>query len=253
MTVSGRQETEWYRNWFNSPYYHILYADRDEQEASDFINLLIDYLQPKAHSKMLDIACGKGRHSIQLAQKNYLVTGIDISPISIHEANLCALDNMDFYIHDMRRPFRINYYDYAFNFFTSFGYFDSVKEHQNALHNMTLALAPGGHFIMDYLNPLYTIKHLQASSEINTGNIHFHISRWADEKYIYKKIIIEDPAHQSPQTFMEKVANFDMNDFSEMFSKNRLEITTVFGDYHLNTFDPVLSPRMIMIAKKLPV
>lgn len=250
MTETDQTETEWYRSWFNAPYYHLLYADRDEQEAADFINLLIDYLQPKAHSKMLDIACGKGRHSIQLAQKNYVVTGIDISPKSIQEANLIAQENMECFVHDMRLPFRINYYDYAFNFFTSFGYFDSLKEHQNALKNMTLSLKPGGIFVMDYLNPTYTLKQLQPSSEIKIGNIQFYISRWADEKYIYKKIIIDDPGQSSPLSFMEKVANFNLSNFEEMFQENRLEIINVFGDYHLNAYNEMLSPRMIMIARK---
>jgi SAM-dependent methyltransferase len=250
MNESELQEKEWYRNWFNSPYYHKLYADRDEREAADFIDRLIDHLQPPPHSKMLDIACGKGRHSFQLAQKNYLVTGIDISPKSIQEANVSAGDLLEFYIHDMRLPFRINYYDYAFNFFTSFGYFDTLTEHRNALHNMTLALQPGGIFVMDYLNPVYTIQHLQASSEIQIENIRFLISRWADEKYIYKRITIEDPDNPTPKSFMEKVAHFNLNDFTEMFTENHLKMNAVFGDYQMNVFDADRSPRMIMIAQK---
>jgi len=253
MIENGSQNNEWYRSWFNSPYYHLLYADRDEQEAAKFINLLIDYLQPKVHSKMLDIACGKGRHSIQLAQKNYCVTGIDISPKSIEEANQYAHENLEFFVHDMRLPFRINYYDYAFNFFTSFGYFDSLKEHQNALRNMTLALQPGGVFVMDYLNPVYSINNLQTTSEKEIENIHFHISRWVDDKYIYKKIFIKDPLNNSfPLSFVEKVANFNLKDFTELFKQNRLEITAVFGNYLLDIFDANQSPRMIMIARKLP-
>jgi 2-polyprenyl-3-methyl-5-hydroxy-6-metoxy-1,4-benzoquinol methylase len=77
----------WFKDWFNTPYYHQLYFKRDEKEAAAFIDQLIDYLKPPPGSSMLDVACGKGRHSIQLASKGFDVTGIDLSEDSIAEAN----------------------------------------------------------------------------------------------------------------------------------------------------------------------
>ncbi len=76
-------ETSWYKNWFNSPFYHKLYFERDEKEAEAFIKRLISYLQPVPGSRMLDVACGKGRHSKTLASLGFAVTGIDISVDSI--------------------------------------------------------------------------------------------------------------------------------------------------------------------------
>src|SRR5690606_19509388 len=108
---------------FNSPYYHQLYYKRDEEEAAEFISRLIAHQNPAPGSKMLDVACGKGRHSIQMADKGFDVTGIDLSEESIEEALQKEADNLHFYRHDMRLPFWINYFDYAYNFFTSFGYF----------------------------------------------------------------------------------------------------------------------------------
>jgi 2-polyprenyl-3-methyl-5-hydroxy-6-metoxy-1,4-benzoquinol methylase len=76
----------WFKDWFNSPYYHQLYFNRDDKEAAAFIDKLINYLKPVPGSYMLDVACGKGRHSIQLASKGFDVTGIDLSDDSINEA-----------------------------------------------------------------------------------------------------------------------------------------------------------------------
>src|SRR5664279_4672531 len=104
------QET-WFKDWFNSSYYHLLYFNRDDREAAAFIDKLINYLQPHPGSKMLDVACGKGRHSIQLAGKGFDVTGIDLSEDSILEALKNENDQLHFYQHDMRLPFRINYFD----------------------------------------------------------------------------------------------------------------------------------------------
>ncbi len=65
------------------PYYHQLYFNRDDKEAAAFIDKLIEHLKPAPGATMLDVACGKGRHSIQLAGKGFDVTGIDLSEDSI--------------------------------------------------------------------------------------------------------------------------------------------------------------------------
>ena len=57
---------KWFHNWFNSPYYHILYTHRDEEEAEFFLDNLCAYLTPKDQSTILDIGCGRGRHAIYL-------------------------------------------------------------------------------------------------------------------------------------------------------------------------------------------
>src|ERR1700739_2454135 len=116
------QETaikEWFTQWFDSKYYDILYKDRNQGEADMFITNLVKYLNPPAGSFMLDLACGKGRHAISLGKMGYKVTGLDIAERSIHIAEKSATKNLDFYIHDMRRPFMVNYYNYVFNLFTS--------------------------------------------------------------------------------------------------------------------------------------
>ena len=241
---------EWYKEWFNSPYYHLLYEERNEKEAAAFIDRLIEALQPKQNALMLDIACGKGRHSIQLANKGYCVTGIDISLRSIAEALQSASDHLEFFVHDMRFPLRTNYFDYAFNFFTSFGYFDTYREHLNTIHNMALALKRNGVLVIDYLNPVYTQKHLLPYSEIQKEDIHFTIERKIENKYFLKTISINDPAHDKPLVYTEKVAAFSLEDFKNMFEVNGLKLTDLWGDYALHAFDPATSPRMIMMASK---
>src|ERR1044071_5239717 len=150
----------WFFDWFNSPYYHQLYFKRDVKEASAFIDKLIDHLKPAAGSLMLDVACGRGRHSVLLAEKGFDVTGIDLSEDSIREALQYETDNLHFFQHDMRLPFWINYFDYAFNFFTSFGYFKTRREHDDAMRTIVASLRPGGVFVIDYLNVHYAEDHL---------------------------------------------------------------------------------------------
>ena len=87
----------WYKNWFGSPYYRLLYQNRDEQEAQAFVEKLIALLQPAAGSRMLDIACGEGRHARQLAGHGYDVVGIDISGECIQEAKAWEAPNLTFF------------------------------------------------------------------------------------------------------------------------------------------------------------
>lgn len=241
----------WFKDWFNSPYYHQLYFKRDDKEAAAFIDNLISYLKPPVNSTMLDVACGKGRHSIQLANKGFEVTGIDLSDDSINEALQYETDTLHFYKHDMRLPFWINYFDYAFNFFTSFGYFKTRREHDNAIRTIAQSIRREGIFVMDFLNVHYAEDHLVHQSEKEIEGINYIITKWYDETHFYKKIIVEDNSLEEPMVYTEKVAKFSLGDFTEMFAYQGLQIQEVFGDYSFSNYDVKKSPRMVMIAKKM--
>ncbi len=240
----------WFKDWFNSPYYHQLYFKRDDREAAAFIDELIGHLQPPPGSRMLDVACGRGRHSIQLAQLGYTVTGIDLSEDSIAEALQQAHEKLEFFRHDMRLPFRMHYYDYAFNFFTSFGYFRTRREHDNTIRTIAQSLRSNGTFVMDYLNVHYAEDHLVHQSEQTLSGVHYFITKWFDETHFYKKIEVEDEALAEPLVFTEQVAKFSLGDFTDMLAYQGLQITEVFGDYTFGHYDVRKSPRLIMVARK---
>ncbi len=244
-------ETSWFNSWFNSPYYYQLYFQRDYAEAALFIDKLIEHLKPPLGSRMLDVACGKGRHSIQLASKGFDVTGIDIAEESIMEAKEHESDSLHFFVHDMRLPFSINYFDYAYNFFTSFGYFRTRREHDNSIRTIAQSIKTGGTFVMDYLNVHYAEDHFVHKSEKQVDDVTYFITKWYDETHFYKKIIIEDEQLEEPLEFIEKVAKFNLGDFTDMFSYQGLQIQEVYGDYYFNSYDLKKSPRLIMIAKKI--
>lgn len=241
----------WFKDWFNSPYYHQLYFQRDHTEAAQFINRLLDFLQPAPHSRMLDAGCGRGRHAMQLAEKGYDVTGTDLAADSIGSALRHEKENLHFFRHDMRMPFRVNYFDYVFNFFTSFGYFHSEREHDNAIRSFAHSLRPNGILVMDFLNVRHAESQLVHQQEITLNNVNYFITRWYDESHFYKKIEVHDQQLDEPLIFAEKVAKFTLGDFNDMFADHRLQIQEIFGDYQFNRYDVHNSPRMIMIAKKI--
>jgi SAM-dependent methyltransferase len=244
-------EQAWYKDWFNSPYYHKLYFDRDEKEASAFIIKLLTHLNPAPGSRMLDVACGKGRHSKTLASLNHFVTGIDISPDSISIAKKFQNDNLEFFVHDMRLPFYVNYFDYAFNFFTSFGYFKTRREHDDAIRTIVKSLKPGGVFIIDYLNVHYAEEHFVHNEVKEIKGTTYTIQRWQDETHFYKKITVNDEFLVKAIEHTERVAKFSLGDFTDMLSFQGMQVNEIFGDYELNAYDVRKTKRLILIAEKI--
>ncbi|MBO9201110.1 MULTISPECIES: class I SAM-dependent methyltransferase [Niastella] len=240
----------WFREWFNSPYYHKLYFEHDEKEAFAFISRLLNTLGPPENAKLLDVACGRGRHSKLLAAKGFDVTGIDLAPASIAIAQAQENGHLHFYEHDMRLPFWINYFDYAFNFFTSFGYFRTEREHYNAIRTISNALKPKGIVVIDYLNVHYAEDHLVHKHEKVIDDVRYYLTKWYDETHFYKKIEIEDERLEAPLEYTERVAKFSLGDFNDMFAFYGLQLKEVYGDYLLNPYDIKNSPRMIMFAQK---
>ena len=238
----------WFENWFDSPYYHLLYKNRDEKEAQIFIDKLISHLQIQKNSTILDVACGKGRHSIYLNTKGMNVVGIDLSNNNINIAKQEENKNLQFKIWDMRNVFKQNTFDIVVNLFTSFGYFETNQDEQETINAMALNLKQNGILIIDFMNVKKVIKHLVAYEKKKVDNITFEIERSITEKYIIKDIKFSKK--QKTFQFQEKVKSLTLTDFSNLINNAGLKIIDIFGDYQLGNFNALKSDRLIMICKK---
>lgn len=239
---------KWYQNWFNSPYYHILYHQRNDSEAEFFIDNLCEHLQPKPDSAMLDIACGKGRHSIYLNKKGHDVTGIDLSFSSIKHAKQFENDKLHFFQHDMRNLLFINYFDYAFNLFTSFGYFESDRDNINALKSFRKSLKKDGLLVLDYFNSQKILNNLTQKEIKTVKEIDFNISKEVKSGRIIKSIEFDHKNRK--HKFQEDVKAFTFNDFEKLFKLSGFKINEYFGNYSLEAFDEKQSDRLIFICSK---
>jgi SAM-dependent methyltransferase len=243
------EEKEWFSAWFDSPYYHILYAKRDENEAARFISSLQEKLQLAPGSRVLDAACGKGRHAITLEQLGFSVDAFDLSPSNIEAAQAFESSRLLFFVHDLREPLPLqNEYEAIFNFFTSFGYFDDMEDNQKAFNTLAGGLKTGGILVLDFFNPTHVLANLVASETVIREGISFQIKRWSEAGYLYKSIDFSDQGKS--HSFVEKVELIAKNDFVAYASQAGFQLVDLKGNYSLDSFDERSSPRMIFIWKK---
>ena len=238
----------WFVHWFDSPYYHTLYKNRDEKEAQAFIDNLVQHLQITKGSKLIDIACGKGRHATYFNSLGLDVVGVDLSPNSIASATKNANATLQFSVHDMREVYQENSFDVVTNLFTSFGYFEENTDEQKAINAMASNLKSEGVLIIDFMNVKKVISNLVASEQKTIDDITFDIRRKMENKHIIKDIHIIEGTIQ--EHFQEKVKALTLADFSNFISSANLRIIDIFGNYKLEDFNASNSDRLIIIAKK---
>lgn len=239
----------WFKDWFNTPYYHLLYGERDEREAEQFIQELVAFLKPEKGSVFLDLACGKGRHANDIASYGFTVYGVDLSCESIYFAQKSKAPNVHFSVHDMRQTFKPDFFNYIVNLFTSFGYFEDKNDNLMALDAVVNDLKNGGIFIQDYFNASKVLKSAVPLYHKEVGGIHFEIQKEIFDTCIVKSISFQDKGQKF--NFTEKVSLFKLQDFEEMYSKVGLQILHTFGDYSLNPFNKESSDRLLIISKKV--
>lgn len=232
-------------NWFNSDYYHILYKNRDKKEAEFFINNLIKKLKIKKKSKILDLACGVGRHSFYLNKKGMNVIGIDNSENNIKKAKKLENKFLKFKKKEMTEDYG-QVFDFIFNLFTSFGYINK-KHNFKTFKSINNSLVNHGILVIDYLNVFKLKKELVEKETKKIGNIIFNIKRSFKDNFIVKKIKIKD--NNEIFYFEERVMELTINDFQDYLKKFNFEILDVYGNYNLEKYHKN-SERLIMIIKK---
>lgn len=242
----SKSTKQWYASWFDTPYYHILYKDRDYAEAQVFMDNLTSYLNIPEKGKILDLACGKGRHSVYLNKLGFNVTGVDLSEQSIAYAKQFENDTLQFEVHDMSKPYN-DTFDAVFNLFTSFGYFEDDICNLHTIKSIKEELNSSGFGVIDFMNVDYVVNNLVPQNTKTVEGIDFLQKRRLENGYIVKDIHFNH--NGIVYSYQERVKAFRLKDFQELFDKANVTLLDIFGDYSLNKYHPESSERLIMIFK----
>lgn len=241
----------WYEEWFSNKHYLELYSHRNEKEARDLINLIQRNTSIESGSSVLDVCCGAGRHSIEMARRGYNVTGIDLSRYLISEAKK-TLKKADetglkarFLIRDMKNFSFGNKFDAAINVFSSFGYFDRDSDNLKVFENISSSLKKGGCFVFDFLNEKYVRKALVPYSEEMHDGMKIVLKRRVTDGFVVKEIII------GIKIYTERIRLYSVEEIRSMLKKSGFRIVNYFGDYPGSAFSGTNSKRLIIFSVKI--
>lgn len=144
----------WYADeTFWSTSFPFLFPQEAFERASEEISR-ITHLTGCGGGRVLDLACGPGRHAVPLAERGFQVTAVDRSAFLLERAREYAGDHgvgIEWVEEDMREFRRSEVFDLAISLFTSFGFFDDAAENERVLANVYASLRPGCHFVIDVL------------------------------------------------------------------------------------------------------
>ena len=237
---------DWFESWFNTRYYHILYAHRNYSEAQKFIQNITTVLNLKKDDILLDLGCGKGRHAIYLNALGFHVVGADLSKNSIEYAKQFENESLKFMEHDMRTPLTSTY-NAIFNLFTSFGFFEDDNDDIAVLQHIKNGLKPTGSAVIDFMNVEKVISNL-VSEEIQTiEGITFEIKRYIQNGFIVKEINFNSEGDH--HTYFEKVKILDLPKIKKYLKAVNFEIKHIFGNYQLEKFNQENSDRLILVLE----
>jgi len=241
----------WYKDWFNSENYLKVYSHRDESEAEKLVELIVQTFSIKSDSKILDMACGSGRHAIIFAKRGFGVTAVDLSQRLMSEAKENATQNdikIDFVLSDILDFETTKRFNLALNLFTSFGYFDNDEENFRVILKAYDLLKDGGYFVIDYFNRSYLLKNLIPTSVFSKNGLRITQKRSIQENRVVKNISID--SNGLVEEFYESVSLYSYDEMIAYIKKAGFIILKEYGDYYGNTFNKESSPRLIIFAKK---
>ena len=241
--------TEWFEQWFGEEY-HALYPHRDDEDARRAIGLIREIVRWEPGARILDLACGPGRHAAELAHLGGNVVGFDLSRAMLRRAR--ERTGVPLVRGDMRAlPFRDRSFALAVNLFTSFGYFLDDAEHRLVLRQVAAALAPGGHFVLDYLNAEQVRSAVLSQQDRTSGNGErrsaVRVTRriGTDGRFVIKEIELRDEGRR----FEERVRLYGADELAGLLTDAGLDVTARFGDYDGGAAGPA-APRVILVGAR---
>ena len=247
-------DAAWYRTFFDEDYLRRYGPHFTAEGTERQVDGIIDLLGYEPPARILDLACGHGRHAIPLAGRGYQVTGFDLSGVFLEQARADARNagvDVEFVQGDMRElPFEAEF-DAVINIFTAFGYLESDEEDQKAVACIARALQPGGIFLLETIHrdnligrfsENFVERHDDGLVVVHKHTFDLEQSRLVDE-------ILQIEPDGTRTELSNRVRSYTIPEYRKMFEAAGLELVSVYGGL---TGDPLTlsSRRLVLMALK---
>jgi SAM-dependent methyltransferase len=229
-----------------------MFSERRWADAPAEVDSILKLLRPEPRGAILDLCCGPGRHSLELARQGFSVVGVDRTSLYISEAKKRAKAEklkVEFVRQDMRRFRRPGAFDAAINMFTAFGYFKDPQDDRRVLLNVHRSLKPGGMLLMDLLGKEILARVFRQRDWHEENGVMFLEERklsqawsWIDSRWIMIKGARRKEFAVSHRLYSAK-------ELTDLLQACGFESVNVFGDLNGADYDQN-ARRLIVIAKK---
>ncbi|MCB0794405.1 MAG: methyltransferase domain-containing protein [Flavobacteriales bacterium] len=242
-----RMGTSWYEEWFCTEEYTLLYGHRDETEARSWARSIVERAQLAPGARVLDMACGRGRHARAFRDLGLNVHGVDLSQRSIEEAR-AKVPGATFDVHDMREVFAIEAFDLVVCLFSSLGYTDDPADDEAIMRTAITALKPGGLFVLDFMNTIKVQQELVPEENVVRADTDFALRRSIVDGRIVKEIVVQRAGRE--RRFEEHVRLYRREDLVSMVLRSGANLEGLTDGPPMTPFDPLRSDRCVLWARK---
>ncbi len=247
------QDREIDPNWYAESFgelYSLIYAHRSVEAARDEVRFAAEAVKLQPTDRVLDLACGGGRHMTHLHPNVDFLVGLDYSSTLLAMAQRERGESFRLVRADMRAVPFVAAFDVVFNFFTSFGYFRHEDENRMTVQSVARSLRSEGRFFIDYINPDAVRRGLEPHSVRKAGLYTVDDTRWIDdnEGRINKRTRVSRE-NRYVATFEESVRLYAPEEFEQLLLQGGLRIERFYGDFSGADLSPD-SQRMIAVGHK---
>ena len=242
----------WFTHFFDDAYVAELSNQKPSRQTRREVDFLLRSLRVSPRSRILDVACGYGRHAAELSRRGFRVVGVDLSRAMLAEARQRFREGprLRFVRGDMRRLHFAAEFDAVFSFFTSFGYF-APGQNEAVLRRMARALRLGGRLLVDHRNPTHDAalprrNWYRVGRRLVLGDHRFDPRTKVSE---CTQLVVADGRSRAVQRRF-RVQEFSLAEWRRMLGRAGLRLIRAYAGYDGRAYRAASSERLIVLAEK---
>lgn len=248
-----QKHNQWYHKFFHKYYLKYFDIKLTAEHTRRDVRCIRQALCLSTGTRILDLACGTGRHSVALAKAGFEVTGMDLEPSYITQARQAAQQarvHVRWQAGDMRKLPFIQEFDAVICMFSSFGYFERKRDNFQVLKSIARVLRPSGRLLLDLPNMYWMLTRVKTYTEHRVGLTRITERRTYNKRtHRYLNTIYLYPPKGCVQKTCTFMYLYSVQDITAMLYRAGFSVKRVYGDYQRRRYHTKQSPRLIIVAE----